>query len=374
MSKLFAVLLILGLCNSVKAIQAQTPTDLQTWLQAEVSTVVNGPEGPPAMAITIIDAGQVVAGGYAGLADTDLNLSLGPDTPLRIASVTKTYVAATLLSLAEAQDLSLNSPVEPYLSEAFAAPLRQAGYDLQAIQLHHLLSHTAGLPDHTEHWWYNLRSFLFTSIEWQPVDTVELAADLGPPLAPPGQLFNYSDTGYIMLGQVIEELSAQSLPEALRATLNYDRIGLTHTWWERMEDPSIETEPRAIQYWYGFNMNRLDASVDLYGGGGLIASVSDMGRFYEALFERQLLSAAALQQMLTPADLPKDSSYRYGIAEWPAKADLPQGYGHTGFWGTAVIYYPELGVAIAGAITERNNFSQLMSLMKKTADQFRLVE
>ncbi|MEH6580817.1 MAG: serine hydrolase domain-containing protein [Halioglobus sp.] len=353
--------------------QAQVSSDLQTWLQAEVSAVVKGPNGPPAMAITIVDGGQVMAGGYEGLADADLNLALGPDTPLRIASVTKTYVAATLLHLAEAQSLSLNSPVEPYLDEAFTVPLRKAGYDLRAIQLHHLLSHTAGLPDHTEHWWYNLRSFLFPFIEWQPIDTIELAADLGPPLAPPGQLYSYSDTGYVLLGQVIEELSGQALPAAVRTALNYDRLGLTHTWWERWENPPIGTEPRAIQYWHGFNMNRLDASVDLYGGGGLIASVADMGLFYEALFERRVLSDAGLQQMLAPADLPEGSSYRYGIAEWPAEEGLPHRFGHTGFWGTAVIYYPELGVAIAGATTEREEFSQLTNLIKETAARLSLV-
>jgi len=98
-----------------------------------------------------------------------------------------------------------------------------------------------------------------------------------------------------------------------------------------------------------------------------------MARFYEALFERQVLSDAALQQMLAPTDLPEGSSYRYGIAEWPAEAELPHRYGHTGFWGTAVMYYPELGVAVAGATTEREEFGQLMNLINKIAVRLSLV-
>lgn len=344
---------------------------LDDWLQAQTDGLLAEQPDIPAVAIAVVRDGKLIGNGASGFADPDDEIPMSVHTPLRIASVTKTYVAATLLMLANEQQLSLTTPISALLPEAYLLPLRDAGYDVNAIQLHHLLSHTGGLRDHSKSWWYLLRSVVPPAKKWQPLDTVEIMAGLGAPLNLPGLADHYSDTGYVLLGQVIENLAGVPLHRAVRATLNLDALPLQATWWEEMEKPPAEAMPRAMQYYYGLPVSGLNATMDLYGGGGLMASTADMALFLQALFAGQVLrSDALLETMIDSANLPAGFSYHYGIKEF--RNNSGNSYGHSGFWGTAVFYYPALNVAIAGSVTEKNAFPQLFQLIR--ASRRRLAE
>ena len=88
----------------------------------------------------------------------------------------------------------------------------------------------------------------------------------------------------MLLGQAVERLSGLPLHQAVRERLGLDRLGLNDTWWELLEQPPAGTPERAVQTLDGIDTNVLSGTIDLYGGGGIIASTADMALFFDALF------------------------------------------------------------------------------------------
>ena len=339
-------------------------------LQDTVAQFLRDNAAAPAAAVVVVRDGRVVDSAAAGFADPKTGRPMTPDTPLRIASVTKTYVAATLLAVSARRDISLDTSIEQFLPQPYLAPLREAGYDTAAITLAHLLTHRAGLRQHTHSLWYRLRSFALRWLQWRPLDTVQVMAGLGPPLAAPGALYRYSDTGYVLLGQVLEHITGKPLHLAVRETLGLDALALDTTWWERFEAPPAGTPARAQQYFHGWPANGFDASVDLYGGGGLIASAKDMALFYDALFGGRVFADTALLRRMKSADnLPDPAGYRYGVLE--TESPLGNYYSHSGSCGTEAMYFPQTRTAIAGVVTLNTARGELARLLLQSAQNYR---
>ncbi|GAB1438861.1 hypothetical protein MASR2M36_16200 [Providencia sp.] len=123
------------------------------------------------------------------------------DTPLRIASNTKTFTAAAILRLAEMGKLNINEPISKYIDPQYNALLRSQ-YDTDAITLRHLLEHSSGLLDHADADY--LKDVLkHPNHEWSRTEQVEMYVRKQFPIFPPSQSFIYSDTGYILLGDII---------------------------------------------------------------------------------------------------------------------------------------------------------------------------
>src|SRR5207244_1064509 len=134
---------------------------------------------------------------------------------------------------------------------------------------------------------------------WSRLEQVRLAVTHGKPLFPPGTDFHYSDTGYILLGEIVERVTGQGLGAAYRSLLHFDRLGLRQTYLETLEPKPPHAALRAHQYLGGIDTAGFDPSFDLYGGGGLVSTVGDLGRFYRALLTGQVYEkAATLRTML----------------------------------------------------------------------------
>src|SRR5206468_13081783 len=99
-----------------------------------------------------------------------------------------------------------------------------------------------------------------------------------------GTDFHYSDTGYVLLGEILERQTGHSLAGAYRSLLGLDRLGLLHTYLETLEPTPAQATPRAHQYLGTTDTAGFDPSFDLYGGGGLVSTVNDLTRFYRARF------------------------------------------------------------------------------------------
>jgi len=191
---LVAMLLLTPLHSSA-APQAQLQQALDELVAQQIA---------PAVVIVAVQNGEMLFEAAAGLADPESGRRITSTTPLRQASVTKPYVATTLIQLAAANDIPLETPISSLLPTPFMAPLEAAGYTPAAITLDHLLTHTSGLRDHTNSWWYLAKSFLLRWQSWTALEQVELLPHLGGPLRAPGEQYAYSDTGYVLLGQVIK--------------------------------------------------------------------------------------------------------------------------------------------------------------------------
>jgi D-alanyl-D-alanine carboxypeptidase len=339
-----------------------------TPLQKRVDSVHTQNSDIPALSVVIVRNGEALDSGAMGLADIEEHLPFTVDTPVRIASVTKTYVAATVLTLLDNASIPLDTSVAGLLPDEFKLPLIAAGYDLERMRVDHLLTHTAGMPEHAEHWTFKLRAFLFRSHAWTALEQVELMAGMGEPLAAAGDSFRYSDTGYVLLGQIVEHLSGKPLHVAVREVLSLNKLGLENTWWELLEAQPDAAGQRAHQFLEGWDTYDISATVDLFGGGGLLASTRDMALFYDALFSGEVLHDLKLvERMLADSPLIEEQAYKRGVAV--REMSGYSYYVHSGYWGTAVYHFPELDITIATTVTDTEYTGQAFGIVRAVVEE-----
>lgn len=273
------------------------------------------------------------------------------DVPFRIASITKPFVAAAIQRLALAGRLAMTDAVAAHVTPGTAAALTQGGYDPEAIRISHLLTHTSGLPDHTATPGYQAAVGETPGRRWQRHEQIALSMSEGHRVGAPGETYAYSDTGYVILGEIVERASGRPLAEVVRHSLEFEAIGLATTWWEALEPPPRHAPaPARLVFADGEGMD-YDASFDLFGGGGLVSTVGDLNRFFAALLTGRLLGseplagALATPAALRPADAPRWRTHNHLLSSMAVGRHWA--LGHTGFWSGAAVRIPMLGAGIA---------------------------
>ncbi len=344
---------------------AQPATSIERVLASRVEALLAAHPNVPGVAVVVLDGeGKTVAAEAAGVSASGSTAASAftVDTPLRIASNTKTYVAATVLRLSETGRLDLDATLAASIDTSLVMLLEQGGYDPAQITLRQVLAHSAGLFDHAASEQYLARVLAEPTKQWTREEQVAFGMEVGAPVGVPGAQFRYSDTGYIILGHLIERVTGNALAAAVRAELGLDGLGLAHTWWEIHEPRPEAAAERAHQYIDGLDTYDFHASLDLYGGGGIVASVRDLAAFNAALFRGDVFEHdTTLEEMMTGPGAADPMRYRYGL-----QRSVPAGQealGHSGFWGTLVFYVPALDVTVAGAVTEQEGFGALWQLM-----------
>lgn len=282
-----------------------------------------------------------------GLADVDGKVPLRVDTPFRIASVTKTFVAASLLRLVEEHKVALDVPIAPLLSHDSAALLTMGGYRPDRITVRQLLDHTSGLFDYASSTAYDDINTRDPGHQWNRREQLQFAMDRGTPVGAAGAQYHYADTNYILLGEIIERATLQPLAGAVRELIGFERIGLDHTFWETFEPAPPGQPARAHQYYdTTFDNITLDSTSDLFGGGGLVSTVGDLTRFYRALFDGEIFTRdASLDAMLTVSQPGRHDGAALGIFATDIAGQ--KCWGHPGYWGTEAYYCPKLKLAFA---------------------------
>jgi len=295
--------------------------------------------------------------GAAGVVDRDSKIPLTPQHPVRIASNTKTFVAAAILRLWEDGLLDLDSPMAGHLPSEFSAMLRSDGYDPEAITIRHLLTHTSGLFDYGD---YNESFELWgrnPKRRWTRGEQLQVAMDWGDAYGVPGEVFRYADTGYILLGEILERVSGKPMGVALRQLVDYEGIDLTSTWLESLEPRPEGVPDRAHQYMGGVDTYTFDPSADLYGGGGLVSTVGDLARFMRGIFTGRVYKRpGTVDTMLSTVPTKREGPaayglqgmrdiYRMGIVAVTSGGGITA-YCHGGYWGTFAAYVPGFDLAI----------------------------
>jgi D-alanyl-D-alanine carboxypeptidase len=340
---------------------------------AFVAVSAAAPAQPPAvrqpaapqrpMAIYVAGAG---AGTPAGSAEGEAapGVPLTADTPLRIASNTKTFVAATVLRLWEQGRIDLDAPIGPLLTPSLDTLLRADGFDTGRITVRQLMSHSAGLYDHGGDPRYIAAVTADPAHVWTREEQLRLAMTWADPLSPPGTEFRYSDTGYILLGDIVERITGATLARAVRDALRLDRLGLTATWWERFEQPPAGAAARARQWLGEREVTGLDPSLDLYGGGGQLMSARDLATLFAALFEGRIFDRPeTLREMLWQGPHRGAELYRLGV--FVTRVGDEDFYWHSGFWGTLVYYSPRRRLAVAGVTTNQDGFRRMRAAVEQ---------
>lgn len=319
---------------------------------------------PRPIALFATGKGMTQALALVGRGKASTSSQLDVDTPVRIASNTKTFVAATALRLWEDKRLDLDAAIGPLLTPTIDQILQSGGYDTARITVRQLLSHSSGIYDHAADDRYLALVLSQPERRWTREDQVRLATTWGRPLSAPGSAFRYSDTGYILIGDIIERITGLSLGKAVRQQLELDRYSLGSSWWEIMEDAPSTAQSRARQFVGDFEASKLDASIDLYGGGGLVMSMRDLATLTAALFEGKLFKHPdTLKEMFWRGSHAGAETYRLGV--FVKTVNGQEYYWHSGYWGTVAYYTPATGVAIAAASDNQDAYRRLVAMTEQ---------
>jgi D-alanyl-D-alanine carboxypeptidase len=293
----------------------------------------------PAVAYGVVREGRLLLQGAAGLASLELNAAARPTSVWEIGSVTKQFTAVAILQLVEDGRLSLDDSLRKHLPEAPES--------WSEVTIRHLLAHTSGIPNYT-----SLPVFAFalqsgTIPNRTPQEMLALVERL-PLQFRPGERFAYCNTGYYLLGMILERLTGQGYGALLEQRL-FRPLGMRQT----SVSSAAEVLPgRVAGYsWSGTRFrNAPHWPVSSRGAAGaLVSSVSDLARWEAALRNGTLLPPTRLEQMLRPQPLAGGGTASYGLG-WAlgrvaGRRVVAHGGGLPG-WSADVTRFPEEGLAV----------------------------
>ena len=351
MKMTLGALLIATQLTALPAVAAGPPPDVAAHLQGVLNGVVA--QSPDHIGILVsVDAPRMHLrwSGAAGTISRDSKVPLRPEEPFRIASVSKVFVAAAIFRLIEEGRVDLYAPIIRYISPETAAVLESGGYDPKAITVAELLGHTSGLADFGPSAAYD-EAILAHQREhkrWTRLEQIEFAVTHYKPIGRPGEKFYYSDTGYVILGEIIERVSGQSMAAYVRQSLNFAALRLHSTYWETLEAAPPGLPPLAHLYEYRTDYTRFDPSFDLWGGGGLVSTTADLDRFFRALLTGALFEQHSTLAMALLPDAPEvPMRDARALLLYTAKFGHHVCWAHEGWWGTTAMYCPDIDVGVA---------------------------
>jgi CubicO group peptidase (beta-lactamase class C family) len=252
-------------------------------------------------AVLVAREGQVVYRHAFGYANRELAVPNSPEIKFRIGSVSKQFTAAAVLLLAQRGSLQLTDPIQKYLPDWPSAWTK--------VSIHHLLSHTAGLPRLTTRAMLDVSALSATTpIPFRSVrDLFAPGEELQPLVSEPGERWSYSNVGYIVLGTLVAKVSGQTfcdfVSQAIFRPLEMADSGC--------EDTSVIIKNRASGYnrVEGALINAPYVDVSFTGGAGAFYStVDDLLRWDRALNANALLDAASTAELFTAVK----NEYGYG--------------------------------------------------------------
>jgi EmrB/QacA subfamily drug resistance transporter len=255
--------------------------------------------GIPGVFADVRDADQIWRGA-SGVADVGTGRPVSPDMRQRVGSVTKTFTAAAILQQVEKGRIQLDAPIGGYL------PQLVPGERGAKITVRMLLNHTSGIPDYLQYAFPSLQGTPSpTSLDdnrfrqFSSVELIEMGMT-APPTVPPGAPTGvYSNTNYLLLGQLLDQVSGTTAEEYITRNV-IERAGLEHT--EFPAGPNIEEpHPRMYEALHGLIDPPRDYSdYDMSWvrtGAALVSTMDDLNRFYEALLAGEIVDRSSLAEM-----------------------------------------------------------------------------
>ncbi|HZB45555.1 MAG TPA: serine hydrolase [Pyrinomonadaceae bacterium] len=275
-------------------------------------------------AVLVARAGKVILKKGYGMANHEFDIPNTPRTKFRLGSLTKQFTAAAVMLLEERGRLSVQDSVCKHVENCPAA--------WQPVTLHHLLTHSSGVPTFTG-------TPEYRSWKRQPTTVAEtLKLFRERPLEfTPGERFNYSNSGYVLLGHVVEKASGKSYEDFLRENI-FAPLGMKDTGYDRAEQV---LKNRASGYFFDgdrvANAPYIDMSVP-HAAGALYSTVEDLYLWDQALHGGKLLSRKSLDAMTTP--LHQQYGYGLSVGKQFGLRRVAHGGAIEGF-NTFMAHYPE---------------------------------
>ncbi|MFJ2821990.1 serine hydrolase domain-containing protein [Streptomyces toxytricini] len=301
--------------------------------------------GVPGVFAEVREGGEVWRGA-AGVADVETGRPVSADMRHRVGSITKTFTAAAVMKEAEAGLIRLDAPIGRYL------PGLVPGARGEAITVRMLINHTSGLAEYFPYAFPSFKAFpaladtrpdsledhRFTRFD--PDELIGMGVGAPPVGTPGGTPGVYSNTNYLLLTRLLEEVSGESAERCITRSV-IEPAGLRDTGFPA--GPEVDgPHSRLYEAWFGMLEPPRDFSVyDMSWVGpsaSLVSTVADLNRFYAALLSGEIVSPASLAQMQQTVTVvsQEQKTVPYGLGLHPVEGPPGQGtyWGHGGtVWG-----------------------------------------
>ena len=269
--------------------------------------------------------------GY-GMANFEWDIPNTPSTKFRLGSITKQFTAMSILQLEERGLLKTTDPIGKYFTD-YPKPAADE------VTIHHLLTHTSGIPSYTDDpTFFEKRSILPLTI----AEMIDSFKDKKLRFTP-GSQFEYDNSGYFLLGAIIEKVSGKSYEAYLQENI-FGPLGMKDSGYDRAS-PIIKNRASGYQPAPGggvLNARYLDMGLP-YAAGSLYSTVEDLYLWDQALYTEKLVKKATLDRMFQEyiaAEEMGHYGYGWGIATVKGHKNVAHGGGINGF-ATMISRFPE---------------------------------
>ena len=311
------------------------------------------------------------------LADGEFESGDRVDTknPFYVASIGKTFTATAIGLLKDNNQIAFEDPISKYLSEVILKDLHVfEGVDYtKDITIAHLLQHTSGLSDYFEDKTVdgtpNMMEQLFINPTktWTPLELIQFSKKNMKPLFAPGTSYHYTDTEYVLLGLIIEQVSGLELHEFIKKHI-FQPLNMNHTYMNLRSNPIQETAKMAEIYANAYNISSFNSLTADWAGGGLVSTTQDLIRFQEALFNGKLVKNDTLQIMQQWTPETQGMYYGFGLRKivfnelHPSLPKL-EVIGHSGSTSSYLFYCPSLDTYVSGTLNQTYEVRQTVLLL-----------
>jgi len=265
----------------------------------------------------------LLAKGY-GFANAEHEVPNTTQTKFRLGSITKQFTAMAILILRERGKLKFEDPVGKYIDESPKA--------WEGVTIHHLLTHTGGVSSYTDNPDYTKKMMMPETVKSMIARFREKPLDFKP-----GEKFHYSNSGYFLLGAIIEKLSGKSYEAFLKDAI-FEPLGMHDTGYDHA---ATLLTARASGYNLDDgglkNAEYLDMAQP-YSAGSLYSTVEDLARWDRALCDGKLISKESYAKMYAPAK--NDYAYGWVVTTTKGRKQIEHGGGINGF-ATEILRYPD---------------------------------
>lgn len=301
---------------------------LDSKLRALYQTATSGLIGVSAALVT--PEGALITAGE-GRRSFNRRDVVDPNAQYRVASITKTFTAVLCLKLAEAKLLDIDDPIAKYID------VGRIPYGKE-ITIRQLLNHTSGLIDHLNRGDFYTGNWKYRT--WTSSDIIRYTANRRSRFAP-GTNYSYSNTGYYLLGLIIEAITEKKLSESFDSWI-FSPLGLQNTFYDDYSDrgnkiPGLAENSRSYEY----HLSAVGTA------GAIVSTPTDVAKFGAAVYSGDFLLPASKSEMLKDYTVDESDDYGLGTRMW-----LDHDIFHIGHTGTlmgyrsVLMYIPEKKVTI----------------------------
>jgi D-alanyl-D-alanine carboxypeptidase len=308
-------------------------------------------DSPGATVIVTSDGKTVFRKAY-GMARLEPRLALDAGMSLRLGSLTKQFTATAILMLAEQGELSLADDIRKFLPH-----FPDKG---NTITIAHLLTHTSGIANYTDD-----PGYIFNMAKDMTVEQVIATFKDVPATFAPGERFAYSNSGYFLLGAIIEKVSGKRYADFLAQQI-FEPLGMRHTAYE-----GVERHKNVQAQGYSGSDGKFVPHAPLsmtqpFAAGSLVSTVDDLARWNAAIADGKLLRKESWQQAFTPYVLTNGATtgygYGWGIGTLNGSTAIGHGGGINGFSSFA-LHLPNENVYVAVLANSESGVPEIVANM-----------